>query len=317
MPGRSSWRISDSPPLGLRKHCHCARWAIAQGSPALALSGSTMPHSGASSRHASASLRGARVAQAQHVGGEEACGAVEEAAAAAADAAAARPLRGRVPDARRRTRGGAPSTTAQRPSRGHSSTAAPASGTDARPRPRPHGHQRERRRPAARRRPKTSAAALSTMRSSTRVARLGVGAEQRAVGQQVDAPRHAARTLVDALHAPCASNGNAPARPATPRRWRRYLHGLGFGQRVEVVARDHALRQLLELGPREHRAQLGLADQDDLQQLALVGLQVGQQAQLLEHVGRQVLRLVDDQHVVLADARACCSRKRSAGRGSP
>ena len=68
-----------------------------------------------------------------------------------------------------------------------------------------------------------------------------------------------------------------------------------------MEARDHALRQLLELGPLEHRAQLGLADEDDLQQLALVGLEVGEQAQLLEHVGREHLRLVDDEDVVLAD----------------
>src|SRR5256885_11449884 len=49
--------------------------------------------------------------------------------------------------------------------------------------------------------------------------------------------------------------------------------GLGLGQRTEVVARDHALRQLLEPGPRQHAAQLRLADQDDLQQLALAGLE--------------------------------------------
>ena len=80
-----------------------------------------------------------------------------------------------------------------------------------------------------------------------------------------------------------------------------YCAGLLLGQRIEVISRDHALRQLLEFRAREHAAQLGLADQHDLQQLALAGLQVGQQAQLLQHVGRQVLRLVDDQHVVLAD----------------
>ena len=68
-----------------------------------------------------------------------------------------------------------------------------------------------------------------------------------------------------------------------------------------MEARDHALRQLLEVGPLEHRAQLGLADEDDLQQLPLVGLEVGEQAQLLEHVDRQHLRLVDDEDVVLAD----------------
>jgi hypothetical protein len=77
------------------------------------------------------------------------------------------------------------------------------------------------------------------------------------------------------------------------------LRGLGLGERTQVVARDHPLRQLLEVGLREHGAQFRLADQHDLQQLALAGLQVGQQSQLLEHVDREVLRLVDDQHVVL------------------
>jgi hypothetical protein len=67
-----------------------------------------------------------------------------------------------------------------------------------------------------------------------------------------------------------------------------------------VVARDDALRQLFQLGARQHVAQFGLADQDDLQQLALVRFKVGQQAQLFEHVGRQVLRLVDDEHIVIA-----------------
>ena len=76
---------------------------------------------------------------------------------------------------------------------------------------------------------------------------------------------------------------------------------LGRRQRLEVKARDHALRELLELGPREHRAQLGLADQDDLQQLAVAGFEIRQEPQLFEHLGRQVLRLVDHEQVVLAD----------------
>jgi hypothetical protein len=55
------------------------------------------------------------------------------------------------------------------------------------------------------------------------------------------------------------------------------------------------LGQLAQLRRSEHLAQLRLAHHDDLQQLALVGLQVGEQAHLLEGVRRQVLRLVD-QH---------------------
>ncbi len=47
---------------------------------------------------------------------------------------------------------------------------------------------------------------------------------------------------------------------------------------------------------RQHRAQFRLTDHDDLQQLALVGLKVGQQTHLLENLGGKVLGLVDDQH---------------------
>ncbi len=46
----------------------------------------------------------------------------------------------------------------------------------------------------------------------------------------------------------------------------------------------------------EQRAQLRLPDQDDLQQLLGLGLEIGEQPDLLEHLGRQVLRLIDDQH---------------------
>ena len=67
-----------------------------------------------------------------------------------------------------------------------------------------------------------------------------------------------------------------------------------------MVARDHTLGQLRQLRLRHQFAQLGLAYQDDLQQLLLIGFEVGQQAQLLQHVTRKALRLVDDEHGVLA-----------------
>jgi hypothetical protein len=97
-----------------------------------------------------------------------------------------------------------------------------------------------------------------------------------------------------------AGNRVARMRPRHRQAVRDVGAGLGIRQRPEVVARDHALGQLFQLGLGQHGAQLGLADQDDLQQLALAGLQVGQQAQLFQHLGRQVLRLVDHQHVVVA-----------------
>ena len=67
-------------------------------------------------------------------------------------------------------------------------------------------------------------------------------------------------------------------------------------QRLEVIAAGDALRELAQLRPREHLAQLRLADQDDLQQLLRRGLEVREQAHLLEHVGVEVLRLVHHQH---------------------
>jgi hypothetical protein len=74
------------------------------------------------------------------------------------------------------------------------------------------------------------------------------------------------------------------------------FHLVGL-ERLEVIAPGDALGQLPEVAAVQHLAQLGLADQDDLQQFLLGGLEVGEQPDLLQHVGPEVLRLVDDQHV--------------------
>ena len=72
--------------------------------------------------------------------------------------------------------------------------------------------------------------------------------------------------------------------------------GLVARQRIEVIAAGDALRELAQLDAAEQLAQLRLADQDDLQQLLRFGLEIGEQAHLLEHLGREVLRLVHHQH---------------------
>ena len=74
--------------------------------------------------------------------------------------------------------------------------------------------------------------------------------------------------------------------------------GVGSVQGPEVKTRDHALRKLFKFRPREHVAQLWLPNQDDLQKLALVGFQVGEQTQLLQHISGQTLGFVDHQNVV-------------------
>ena len=99
------------------------------------------------------------------------------------------------------------------------------------------------------------------------------------------------RGIVEGQAATGAGHGQAVAH---------VVGSLGFGQRAEVETCDHPLGQLLQRRRGQQLAQFVLADQDDLQQLALGRLEVGQQAQLLQHVGREVLRLVDDQHAAVS-----------------
>ena len=71
-------------------------------------------------------------------------------------------------------------------------------------------------------------------------------------------------------------------RPATPRRCAIASCRSVSPQTThfQVEAGNHALRQLLQLRACQHVAQFGLANQDDLQQLAFAGFQIGQQPQL-------------------------------------
>ena len=66
-------------------------------------------------------------------------------------------------------------------------------------------------------------------------------------------------------------------------------------ERLQVVARGHALRKLSQVIARERVTELGLADQQDLQQLFGVRLEVRQQANLLQEFRIEVLGLIDDQ----------------------
>ncbi len=98
----------------------------------------------------------------------------------------------------------------------------------------------------------------------------GVRAQQSAVAQQVDAPGHPARKRVNAAQRVVGKRQGA----GEPRHGQAVLNvGACFGlaQRVQMKTRHHPLRQLLQLGPGQQLAQLGLPNQDDLQQLALVG----------------------------------------------
>src|SRR5438270_9000354 len=65
---------------------------------------------------------------------------------------------------------------------------------------------------------------------------------------------------------------------------------------LELVPNRHALIELPQLRRSQQPLQVQLTDQDDLQQLFLVGLQVREDPDLLEHRQWQVLRLVDDEY---------------------
>src|SRR5204862_8136256 len=69
-----------------------------------------------------------------------------------------------------------------------------------------------------------------------------------------------------------------------------------FVERLQLVPNGDALVELPQLRRSQQRLQVQLPDEDDLQQFFLVGLEIRQDADLLEHRQRQVLRLVDDQH---------------------
>ncbi len=62
------------------------------------------------------------------------------------------------------------------------------------------------------------------------------------------------------------------------------LRCLVTAQRLEVIATGNALGELSQVIPGEQVTEFRLADQDDLQQLLLGGLEIREQAHLLEHV---------------------------------
>jgi hypothetical protein len=66
--------------------------------------------------------------------------------------------------------------------------------------------------------------------------------------------------------------------------------------RLELIANRDALIQLTHFRRSEEGVQIELANEDDLQQLFLVGFEVGENTNLLEYLQRQILRFIDNQH---------------------
>src|SRR5450432_3642183 len=66
-----------------------------------------------------------------------------------------------------------------------------------------------------------------------------------------------------------------------------------------MVADGDALAQLAQARIVELVPELRLSDENDLQELALVGLEVREESDLLEELGLEILRLVDEEHDVV------------------
>ncbi len=122
--------------------------------------------------------------------------------------------------------------------------------------------------------------------------------EQQAIAQRVDAPGNAAARDMDEI-----DRLGLESRVALPAHVRETMLdvGLRFGaiHRPQVVGRDDALPELLHLRALHHVAQLGLADQEALQQCLVAELEIRQHPQFLDRARRQVLRLVDHQQRAL------------------
>ena len=77
-----------------------------------------------------------------------------------------------------------------------------------------------------------------------------------------------------------------------------------------MIAGGHALVDLAELRLAQQPDQLGLPDEDDLEQLLPARLQVGEEAHLLQHIGSEILGLVDEGHVEGCRADTAAERRR-------
>ena len=66
-------------------------------------------------------------------------------------------------------------------------------------------------------------------------------------------------------------------------------------ERPQMEVRGNALGKLMQLRRQEQIPQLGLSDQNQLQDLKLVGVDIGDHSQMFERFRLEILRLVDDQ----------------------
>ena len=132
------------------------------------------------------------------------------------------------------------------------------------------------------------------MCSASTVRALGDGGGgQGAVCDAVDAPGQSAGRLEQRLDGGRFEQGQFGAREAQA--VGEVAAGLVAAEAADVVPDDEALAERLVDGHGQPAAQFGEADEEHAQPALGVHAEVGEQAEVLEHVVAQVLGLVDDQ----------------------
>ena len=126
------------------------------------------------------------------------------------------------------------------------------------------------------------------------VAALDKTREQRLVANRVDEARDAPAVTENPPHRR-GGEGRQPASAGQRQPVLNVLPDLGVRQRVQMITHRDALPQLAELVAVQAVAQFRLSHQNNLQQLAVVGFDVGNQPHLFQQILRQILRLVHDQ----------------------
>ena len=123
--------------------------------------------------------------------------------------------------------------------------------------------------------------------------------QHQAVTQGIDATRDAARLLINRREHVSVKSGPV-GRTRTTQAVLDVAPSLFTVHRPQVATGRHPLAQLQHVGALQDVAELGLTDQEGLQQGLLAMLKIGQHAQLFDGLLTQVLRLIDDEKATFA-----------------
>jgi hypothetical protein len=119
------------------------------------------------------------------------------------------------------------------------------------------------------------------------------GGEEGVVSEEVDLAGQSAGSLEEGFLGGGVEEGELGAGEAES--VGEVVRELVTGQGRQVIADDDALRQSLVDGHGESPAELGLTEQQETEAVFGVHVVVGQQAEIFEDLGSEVLGFVDDQ----------------------